>query len=191
MPRGKAIAKVLPSLHSLTFGLFGPAAVREEKTTAGEHRRPVNVSRSQPVAQVTSPTRCPAVAEPDQITTNDTRPGRKARVAANTTRKRTALPKPKSLYPAAILGSAMVARGEIGFLISSVAEANGVFGEGENTEEYLVVTWAILLCTLIGPITVGLLVKRVKRLQQTERRTSVGQEDPLGIWGVLPSGITS
>jgi hypothetical protein len=82
----------------------------------------------------------------------------------------------------------MVSRGEIGFLISSVAEANGVFGEGGNSEEFLVVTWAILLCTLIGPVTVGLLVKRVKRLQQAERRKANGLEDPLGIWGVLPSG---
>jgi Kef-type K+ transport system membrane component KefB len=116
-----------------------------------------------------------------ELSTQDNRP------TANTTRKRSTLPRPKSLYPAAILGSAMVSRGEIGFLISSVAEANGVFGDGGNTEEFLVVTWAILLCTLIGPITVGLLVKRVRRLQQAERQKANGQEDPLGIWGVLPS----
>jgi hypothetical protein len=85
----------------------------------------------------------------------------------------------------------MVSRGEIGFLISSVAEANEVFGAGGNMEEFLVVTWAILLCTLIGPVTVGLLVKRVKRLQQAERKKSNGQEDPLGIWGVLPSSSTA
>lgn len=102
--------------------------------------------------------------------------------------KQSALPKPLSLYPGAILGMAMVSRGEIGFLISSVAESRGVFGDSGNPE-FLVVTWAILLCTLIGPITVGLLVKRVKRLQQVERRKATGQEDPLGIWGVVPQSL--
>lgn len=101
--------------------------------------------------------------------------------------KKPQIPKPMSLYPAAMLGSAMVARGEIGFLISSVAESNGVFGmpvAGGSSELYLIVTWAILLCTLIGPVSVGLMVKRVKRLQAIERQDSAGRTDPLGIWGM-------
>jgi hypothetical protein len=86
----------------------------------------------------------------------------------------------------------MISRGEIGFLISSVAESHGVFGEDGSSDEFLVVTWAILLCTLIGPITVGLMVKRVKRLQEAERQKATGREDPLGIWGLLPLGsVTS
>lgn len=101
--------------------------------------------------------------------------------------RRKALPKPKSLYPAAILGSAMVSRGEIGFLISSVAQSRGVFGGSGRDVEFLIVTWAILLCTLIGPITVGLLVKRVRKLQETERSRGSGLEDPLGVWGVVNS----
>lgn len=107
---------------------------------------------------------------------------------ANTSRKRSKLPKPRSLYPAAILGSAMMARGEIGFLISSVAHSNGIFNsqtQPRTSELFLVVTWAILLCTILGPVTVGLLVKRVKRLQALERRNSAGRDDPLGIWGVI------
>ncbi|KAK5717113.1 hypothetical protein LTR15_009002 [Elasticomyces elasticus] len=92
--------------------------------------------------------------------------------------------KPLSLYPAAILGSAMVARGEIGFLISSVAQSTGVFA---NKEVFLVVTWAIFLCTLFGPVTVGLLVRRVKTLQDTERAQKSGRQDPLGIWGITSS----
>ncbi|KAF7188079.1 High-affinity Na(+)/H(+) antiporter NhaS3 [Pseudocercospora fuligena] len=107
----------------------------------------------------------------------------------NSSRKRPHVPKPISLYPAALLGSAMVARGEIGFLISSVAESDGVFGsDGEegSSELFLVVTWAILLCTLLGPIAVGLMVKRVKRLQERERSKQTGKDDPLGIWGVIP-----
>lgn len=106
------------------------------------------------------------------------------------TQKRMKVDKPVSLYPAALLGSAMVARGEIGFLISSVAESDGVFrskqGSG-SSELFLIVTWAILLCTLLGPIAVGLMVKRVKRLQAVERSEQTGKDDPLGIWGMIPT----
>ncbi|KAL4882179.1 Sodium/hydrogen exchanger family-domain-containing protein [Aspergillus karnatakaensis] len=94
-------------------------------------------------------------------------------------------PKPKSLYPASILSLAMVARGEIGYLIASLAESNGIFGEtsdGSSSETYLVVVWAISLCTLIGPISVGTLVKRVKALQA--QRANTGGPDPLGVWGI-------
>jgi hypothetical protein len=79
----------------------------------------------------------------------------------------------------------MVARGEIGYLIASLAESNGIFGEtsdGSSSETYLIVVWAISLCTLIGPISVGTLVKRVKALQM--QRTNTGGPDPLGVWGI-------
>lgn len=109
-------------------------------------------------------------------------------------KKRIAIPisRPKSLYPAAILGSAMIARGEIGFLISALAATKGIFnGEnkdvGAQTEEseiYLIVTWGILLCTIAGPVALGFLVKRVRRLQGREPGTEGGKEDPLGIWAV-------
>lgn len=102
-------------------------------------------------------------------------------------------PKPLSLYPASILGLAMVARGEIGYLIASLAEADGIFSPHSSTspvtrsqevasEIYLVVIWAITLCTFIGPLCVGSLVKRVKTLQNL--RSHSGGEDPLGMWGV-------
>jgi hypothetical protein len=103
---------------------------------------------------------------------------------------------PRSLYPAAILGTAMVARGEIGFLVSSIAQSNGIFSdasegraeEGESSDLFLVVTWAILICTVVGPVAVGLMVKRVRRLQEGERKGNrSGREDPLGVWGVLAS----
>lgn len=98
------------------------------------------------------------------------------------------LPRPKSLYPASILGCAMVARGEIGFLISSLAESRGIFsnaGKEGSSELFLIVTWAIMICTIAGPIAVGLLTRRVRRLQGIERRSSEGGEDPLGIWGIM------
>lgn len=93
-------------------------------------------------------------------------------------------PKPKSLYPASILALAMTARGEIGYLIASLAESNGIFGDTSqgSSETYLVVVWAISLCTLVGPIAVGTLVKRVKTLQR--KRADSGGPDPLGVWGI-------
>ncbi|PVI03426.1 Sodium/hydrogen exchanger [Periconia macrospinosa] len=96
-------------------------------------------------------------------------------------------PKPVSLQPALILGCAMVARGEIGFLISAIAESNGVFSGPRGTpsssesEMFLVVTWAIVLCTIVGPLGVGLVVRRVKKLQET--RDGDGR-NVLGVWGV-------
>ncbi|CAG8948600.1 unnamed protein product [Penicillium salamii] len=92
-------------------------------------------------------------------------------------------PKPKSLYPSSILGLAMVARGEVGYLIASIAESQGIFSDGLSegpSEIYLVVIWAISLCTLIGPILVGTLVKRVKKLQMSRDQGA----DPLGVWGI-------
>ena len=107
------------------------------------------------------------------------------RATASTTKSR-------SLYPASIVGTAMMARGEIGFLIAALAENTGIFAfqddfaarEDSGSEIYLVTVWAIVLCTVIGPVSVGLLVRRVEKLQR-QRREHGGGEDPLGIWGVL------
>ncbi|KAL7813144.1 Sodium/hydrogen exchanger family domain-containing protein [Trichoderma aethiopicum] len=97
---------------------------------------------------------------------------------------------PRSIYPASILGCAMTARGEIGFLISSIAESNRVFSsadaeEGKSSEIFLVVTWAIMLCTVVGPLSLGLAVRRVKQLQQgVEKQGRLVQKDVLGVWGL-------
>ncbi|KAI0601010.1 Sodium/hydrogen exchanger family-domain-containing protein [Biscogniauxia sp. FL1348] len=96
--------------------------------------------------------------------------------------------KPISLYPPAILASAMVARGEIGFLISAIAESKGVFRlPGEKSSDvsqlFLIVTWAIVLCTIVGPLCVGMLVKRLKRLEKSSEPRR-GERDVLGVWGV-------
>lgn len=100
-------------------------------------------------------------------------------------------PKPFSLHPPLILALAMCARGEIGFLISGVAEANGIFSPDgqasadEPSDIFLVVTWAIVLCTIVGPLGVGLLVRRVRKLQQRENTQQDGTgRDVLGVWGV-------
>ncbi|KAF1942040.1 Sodium/hydrogen exchanger [Clathrospora elynae] len=98
--------------------------------------------------------------------------------------------KPFSLYPALILALAMCARGEIGFLVSSIAESNGVFsGSGEASDQpsdiFLVVTWAIVLCTIIGPLGVGLSVRRMRQVQDRKNKQQEGaRRDVLGFWGV-------
>ncbi|EHK43734.1 hypothetical protein TRIATDRAFT_284500 [Trichoderma atroviride IMI 206040] len=98
--------------------------------------------------------------------------------------------KPRSVYPAAIIGCAMTARGEIGFLISSIAESKKIFAstradDGKNSEIFLIVTWAIMLCTIIGPLSLGLLVRRVKKLQHgAEKDGRLVRKDVLGVWGL-------
>lgn len=81
-----------------------------------------------------------------------------------------------------MLGLAMVGRGEIAFLIASTAESKGIF---DDSQVYLVVVWAAVLCTIVGPIGVGSLVRRVKTLQK-ERKALGASGDILGIWGVAP-----
>lgn len=159
---------------------------------------------SKPAGESTSPVRSTTIDSPDFTAQDNSAPDSSSRQfpaqppeqsaasKANTSRKRAAsrIPKPQSLYPAVMLGSAMVARGEIGFLISSLAESTGVFGSGGpstggSSEIFLVASWAILLCTVIGPLSVGIMVKRVRRLQMQERAKETGKPDPLGIWGVM------
>ena len=97
------------------------------------------------------------------------------------------------LYPAAIVGIAMMARGEIGFLIATLAKSTGIFvtqndksatQEDSGSRIYFAAIWALVLCTVIGPVSVGLLVMRVERLQRQRREYGV-EEDPLEMWGVL------
>jgi hypothetical protein len=98
--------------------------------------------------------------------------------------------KPFSIHPPLILACAMTARGEIGFLISAVAESTGVFSSAERSQDaesdiFLVVTWAIVLCTILGPLGVGLVVRRVKTLEERKNRAQQGAgRDVLGVWGV-------
>lgn len=110
--------------------------------------------------------------------------------------------KPLSVYPGLILGCAMVSRGEIGYLISSIAEGGGIFSQDNPTagkrsaeadvlgqqpsEIFLIVTWAITLCTILGPVSMGLLVDRVRKLESkaAKKDNSGGRLNVLGSWGV-------
>ncbi|KAJ5493703.1 Cation/H+ exchanger [Penicillium fimorum] len=75
---------------------------------------------------------------------------------------------------AALLGSAMVARGEIGLLIIEVGHNETPYVSDEG---FITGVWAILLNTIIGPITVGLLVR------------FYAQKIEEGEWGVQESSI--
>jgi len=100
--------------------------------------------------------------------------------------------KPISLYPAFIIGCAMVARGEIGFLISAVAQGSGIFDDGGQTGDsgvFLVIIWAIVLCTILGPLCLGFLVRRLRKLESEATGSADGgrgacREAVLGVWGV-------
>lgn len=65
---------------------------------------------------------------------------------------------------AMLVGFAMIARGEIGFLIASLSQSSGTLnlkdpsGSGESI--FLVIVWAVVLCTIIGPVAVGIIVRK-------------------------------
>lgn len=65
--------------------------------------------------------------------------------------------KPSAIWQSALLlGSAMVARGEIGLLIIEIGYNNTSY---VSEDGFITGVWAILLNTIIGPVTVGILVK--------------------------------
>ncbi|TKY84700.1 hypothetical protein EX895_006602 [Sporisorium graminicola] len=60
------------------------------------------------------------------------------------------------VWPAALfLGTALMSRGEIGFLIVNVANQGGLIGQ----EAFNVGIWAITLNTLAGPMAIGILMR--------------------------------
>ncbi|ORZ40805.1 Sodium/hydrogen exchanger family-domain-containing protein [Catenaria anguillulae PL171] len=57
--------------------------------------------------------------------------------------------------PALFLGLGLVARGEVGIIMAQVAHAASLamsWGDILDTHTYLVVMWAILVCTMVGPV---------------------------------------
>ncbi|PIL36576.1 hypothetical protein GSI_00265 [Ganoderma sinense ZZ0214-1] len=67
-----------------------------------------------------------------------------------------------SIPASVFMGIAMVSRGEIGLLIAQLARGTDSNGEKGllGDEAFLVCIWAILLCTLVGPIGTGIVVRR-------------------------------
>lgn len=64
----------------------------------------------------------------------------------------------RSWAPATLLGAAMVARGEIGLLIIQIGLNETPF---LTRKGFAIGVWAIVLNTIIGPVVVGMLLKRV------------------------------
>lgn len=60
------------------------------------------------------------------------------------------------IAPAALLGSAMVARGEIGLLIVQIGYNDTPYVSDAG---FYTAVWAILLNTIIGPVAVGIIIK--------------------------------
>ncbi|KAF2715404.1 hypothetical protein K504DRAFT_478576 [Pleomassaria siparia CBS 279.74] len=77
---------------------------------------------------------------------------------------------PHSLQSLLIPVFGMNARDEIGFLNSAVVKPGGVFTSSRDTGSessiFLVATWTIVLCTIIGSISVGLSMRRVRALEE-------------------------
>jgi hypothetical protein len=73
---------------------------------------------------------------------------------------------------ALLVGFAMISRGEIGFLIASLSQSSGTLALQQRGDEkdtlssgedvFLVIVWAVVICTIVGPIGVGILVRRLR-----------------------------
>lgn len=69
---------------------------------------------------------------------------------------------------AMLVGFAMIARGEIGFLIASLSQSSGTLTfentSGDGGESiFLIIIWAVVICTILGPVAVGVMVRMKQR----------------------------
>ncbi|KAK6510568.1 hypothetical protein TWF506_009673 [Arthrobotrys conoides] len=141
----------------------------------------------------------PSNEKGEQVDSQDTN---QSTVDSSNSTSQPEIPRPPiSVYPSLILGLAMISRGEIAFLIASIASANGIFqtptstrdletraattGEEVDGDIFLIVIWAAMLCTILGPLGVGLLVRRVKRLEGVREGTGSSGHGVLGVWSVV------
>lgn len=109
-----------------------------------------------------------------KLTTTNTQP---ANVGMNTTAENNMGINDLPHLPAMLIASAMVSRGEIGFLIASLSQSsgtlalqksNGAPAASSSEEIFMVVVWAVVICTLAGPITVGIIVRRLKGKREND-----------------------
>lgn len=61
---------------------------------------------------------------------------------------------------ALLVAFAMVARGEIGFLIASLSQSSGTLTPA-NEQIFLTIVWAVTICTVVGPVGVGIIVRKM------------------------------
>ncbi|KAI8948994.1 Sodium/hydrogen exchanger [Xylaria longipes] len=175
----RSVASFMSSKYGQTVSRIRPWSLRPTTKSTGAHEPQSNENppTQTPCCMELSTPRASVGARPNEF------------VSSILNSELATPPKPLSLYPAAVMGCAMVARGEIGFLISSMAESQGVFRRpdenvSEASELFLVVTWAIFVCTILGPICTGLLVRRIKKLEKASETSGGGSRDVLGVWGV-------
>jgi hypothetical protein len=80
---------------------------------------------------------------------------------------------------AILVGFAMIARGEIGLLIASLSQSSGTLtlkrrdgfdAQTSGEEIFLVIVWAVVLCTIIGPAGVGAIVRWIRQRGSAEYR---------------------
>lgn len=80
---------------------------------------------------------------------------------------------------AILVGFAMIARGEIGFLIASLSQSSGTLTlkrrDGSDVQTsgediFLVIVWAVVLCTIIGPVGVGIVIRQIRQRNPAEYR---------------------
>ncbi|KAF3216974.1 hypothetical protein TWF192_000877 [Orbilia oligospora] len=151
------------------------------------------------ITPTSRPTVTPSEETSEQVDSKDTS---QSATEPSKSGPETEIPRPPiSVYPCLILGLAMISRGEIAFLIASIASANGIFQNPTTTRDlkaradaisgeadgdiFLIVIWAAMLCTILGPLGVGLLVRRVKRLEGLREGTKYNGQGVLGVWSVI------
>lgn len=181
------ISKVLRSIFKLPASCAGVSLSKE--ASQGEKRAQSNEAAGQEGNKANQEVQGTCTNNTPSLAQSTEQPPTATLIVPSQPTMTPRISKPLSLYPAAMLGTAMTARGEIGFLIASLAETTGLFSPSgepstQSSEIYLVVTWAIVLCTIIGPLGIGTLAKRVKRLQKERAEARSVVMDPLGIWGV-------
>lgn len=81
--------------------------------------------------------------------------------------------------PVTLLGVAMIARGEIGLLIIQIGLNETPY---LSEQAFLIATWATILSTIIGPVVVGLLLKRHGRTISNDVTWGVQKIDDLEGW---------
>ena len=178
---GSLLRKAMLKLN-YCIGWGGKGIPESRKTTEERTGSPKLSDRSTPTFPSEAPKQCDPITEvPTSAEVPNPDSSFHPEVQENTSPSPSV---PRSLYPPAILGFAMVSRGEISYLIAAVAQSQGVFSSDSESSKtiFLVVIWAATVCTFVGPVVVGLLVKRLKLSEK--RRESVGGRDVLGVWGV-------
>ncbi|KAI0366247.1 hypothetical protein BV20DRAFT_972131 [Pilatotrama ljubarskyi] len=107
----------------------------------------------------TSPSRDPPTAEEFK----DQAPNTSNRPESNNAPSARPSPILASTPAAVFMGIAMVARGEIGLLIAQLARGDPTSSTEAgllSAEPFLLCIWAILVCTLVGPVSLGFVVRR-------------------------------